>query len=305
MNRKLSIAIPTYNRETILCQTIDFILEEVIANELLIYIVDDSNNNITCEIIKKKYANIPNIIYSKNVVNLGHDKNFFKTISIIQEQFVWYLGDSMFIKKGIITKILNIINSSDYDFIVLNEDSRRFSLKDNLFIDYASVLNKIGWHLTMSGVTIYNSKTLKKFHNSKVDLYKNFPQLALIVDYIYCNNFKLLWINEKCLFGNKGKISYWNKNVFDVFINDLETTLLNIKLPAEIINKIIKDHSFYTQIFGINKLIKYRSEGFYDIKKFQKFKSKISIYTDTNLLLAFIVSMLNKRILRFLLKFIA
>ena len=304
MQTKLSIAIPTFNRKTILFQTIDYILEEVITNDLLIYIVDDSDNNETYEIFKKKYANISNIIYSKNDVNLGHDKNFSKTISIIQEQYVWYLGDSMFIKKGIITKILKLINSSDYDFIILNEESRRFSLKDKIFIDYASVLNKIGWHLTMSGVTIYNSKTLKKFQNTQPDHYKNFPQLALIVDYIYHNEFKLLWINDKCLFGNKNKISYWNKNVFDVFINDLESTLFNIKLPADIIIKIIKDHSHYTQIFSINKLIKYRSNGFYDINKFQKFKFKIRNYTDTNLLFAFIISILNKRILRYLLKFV-
>lgn len=304
MKSNLSIAIPTYNRSKILCETIDYILDEVIENGLIIYIIDDSTNNDTFEIIKK-YNNIPNIIYTKNEVNLGHDKNFLKTISITKEQYIWYLGDSMFIKKGVISKILKTINCSNYDFIVLNEDSRRFSLKEDLFIDYSLVLNNIGWHLTMSGVTIFNSITLEKFKNSDPKLYKNFPQFALIIDYIFHNEFKLLWINDKCLFGNKNKISYWNKNVFEVFINDLELTLLNIKLPQNIINKILKDHSFYTQIFSINKLIKYRSKGFYDIYKFKKYKFKLKFYTNTNLFFAFFVSILNKRFLRYFLYFVS
>lgn len=303
MNTKLAIAIPTYNRKNILYETIDYILEEVIENAIYIYIVDDSTNDDTYNTISEKYYNISNIIYIKNDVNIGHDKNFFNTISLVKEQYVWYLGDSMLIKKGTITNLLKIIESSEYDFIVLNEDSRRFILKDNLFIDYLSVLDNIGWHLTMSGVTIYNLNTLKYFQKCDSNLYKNFPQLALVVHYIYNNEFKLLWISDKCIFGNKNKISYWANNVFEVFINDLESTLKNTNLPYELVLKVIKDHSDYTQIFSINKLIKYRSIGIFNFKIFLKYKHKIGQYSNTNLLLAFIVSILNKSSLRFFLKF--
>jgi glycosyltransferase involved in cell wall biosynthesis len=304
MNHKLSIVIPTYNRNDILSDTIDYILDEVIVNDLLIYIVDDSTNDETCNNISKKYNKISNIIYLKNDVNLGHDKNFFKTISIVKEEFVWYLGDSMLIKKGVITNVLNIIDSSDCDFIVLNEESRSFTLQDNLFIDYQAVLVNIGWHLTMSGVTIYNLKTFKNFLNKDYSLYKNFPQTALIIDYIRNNDFKLLWLGDKCIFGNKNKISYWSNNVFEVFLDDLESTLKNTDIPDKFVEKLIKDHSFFTKIFSINKLIKYRSIGFYDINKFLHYKSKIHLYTNTNIFLAFILSIFNKPILRFILKFI-
>lgn len=304
MNYKLSIAIPTYNRKDILCQTIDYVLEEVVENDLLIYIVDDSTNDDTYNIISKKYDNISNIIYVKNDVNLGHDKNFFNTISIVKEEFVWYLGDSMLIKKGVITKVLDIINSSDCDFIVLNEDSRSLTLQDSLFIDYQAVLVNIGWHLTMSGVTIYNLKTLKNFQNKDYSQYKNFPQTALIIDYIYKNEFKLLWLGDKCIFGNKNKISYWNKNVFEVFLKDFESTLKNTGIPNKFVVKLIKDHSFFTKIFSINKLIKYRSSGVFNINTFINYKSKLHLYTATNIFLAFIISIFNKSILRFFLKFI-
>ena len=99
MNTKLAIAIPTYNRKNILYETIDYILEEVIENAIYIYIVDDSTNDDTYNTISEKYYNISNIIYIKNDVNIGHDKNFFNTISLVKEQYVWYLGDSMLIKK--------------------------------------------------------------------------------------------------------------------------------------------------------------------------------------------------------------
>ena len=269
MQNKLSIAIPTYNRKDILCGTIDYILEEVIKND----------------------------------VNLGHDKHFFNTISIVKEQFVWYLGDSMLIKKGVITNILNIINSSDCDFIILNEDSRTLTLQDTIFIDYQAVLANLGWHLTMSGVTIYNLKTLKNFQNKDYSQYKNFPQTALIIDYIFKNDFKLLWFNEKCLFGNKNKKSYWSNNVFEVFLNDLESTLQNTNIPDKFVKKIMKDHSFFTKIFSINKLIKYRSNSFYDLSKFIQYYSKIKLYTNTNLFLAFIFSIFNKTILKYFFKY--
>ena len=171
-------------------------------------------------------------------------------------------------------------------------------MPDQLFIDYKLVIEKIGWHLTMSGAAIYNIKTIKNFVDNDVSLYKNFPQMALIIDYMINHNFKLLWINNKSLFGNKNKISYWSNNIFEVFINDLESTLKTTNLPDKYIVKLIRDHSINSQIFNINKLIKYRSKGIYNIQKLIIFHKKIRLYTNTSITLAFLVAAINKRIIK-------
>ncbi|MDO5614615.1 MAG: glycosyltransferase [Cruoricaptor ignavus] len=103
MNKQtLSITIPTYNRPEILEKTILSFIDESLLYDINVYISDDSTNNLTENLILKLQKTYPKfkIHYHKNPINLGHDKNCIKALSLSSQDYIWYLGDSCSINRG-------------------------------------------------------------------------------------------------------------------------------------------------------------------------------------------------------------
>ena len=114
MKKKLSIVIPTYCRSEILKENLDFILDSCKKHEIPIYISDDSldsDTEIFIQELKKKY---PFISYKKNIPSLGHDDNLLHSLKLPNTDFVWLLGDTVIIKEGAISSLIDIISQSHY-----------------------------------------------------------------------------------------------------------------------------------------------------------------------------------------------
>lgn len=158
-NSKLAIAIPTYNRAEILKENLLYMLEDIKKYNIPIYISDDSTNNDTKNMIAKVKNQYANIYYFHNGSSLGHDKNYFYTLNLPDEDYIWYLGDSIIIENGTISMILEIINKYKLDLIFINEETRNLDVKSGVMEDKNRVLLDLGWHLTLSGTTIYSKKT--------------------------------------------------------------------------------------------------------------------------------------------------
>ncbi len=156
-NRTLAITIPTYNRKEILMENIDMIFDDIVKYNVSLYISDDSNNNETKDSVEKLQKKYNNIFYSKNEPSLGHDKNYIKTMSLPKEDYIWYLGDSMVIENGAIEKIINIIALDDYNYIAVNAQERKLDLESKVYTNLKEAFDEIGWHLTLTGATIYKS----------------------------------------------------------------------------------------------------------------------------------------------------
>jgi cellulose synthase/poly-beta-1,6-N-acetylglucosamine synthase-like glycosyltransferase len=120
MNNKLSIAIPTYNRDTSLYKNIKAMLPILNKFQIPVYISDDSNNEKTLEIVNKLKSEYQYIFYEKNFTSLGHDRNCIKTLNMPIEEYIWYLGDSKYITSEGIENIYNIINNNSFDFILVS-----------------------------------------------------------------------------------------------------------------------------------------------------------------------------------------
>jgi len=257
-NSTLAIAIPTYNRSEILFDNLKSIIKEAKDYNIPIYISDDSSNNDTQIIISKIRSEYPLIYYYKNEQSLGHDKNCIKTISLPKEKYIWYLGDSILFIEGALEKIINIINSEEYDFISVNAIGRNLTVKTNQYTDAYNIMNDIGWHLTLTGATIYKRTSLN-IDNLNINRCKNFPQLVLIL-----NNFsdkKLFWLNDKLIVSNSKKKSYWEQKVFEVFIDDYSKTLEYIFGNNVPINRFVYHHIHKSQLFTYFNLLKLRAIG--------------------------------------------
>jgi glycosyltransferase involved in cell wall biosynthesis len=299
-NNKLSIAIPTYNRAEILQFNLLQIIDELIEFQIPVYISDDSTNEETYIVIndlKKKHSLI---YYRKNEIRFGHDLNCLHTISFPKEQYVWYMGDSMIIKEGSIEKVLNYIQDKRYDFISCNAEGRDLELKTKIFTNGTELLERLCWHLTMTGVTIYNKNTLLDFTKFDVTKFKNFPQTAIIFENFASKDSSLLWINEVLIYGNPQKKSYWSTKVFDVFLNDYKRFILNLNEVYSSKSKdiAITSHSITSGIFNYRSFLKYRADGFFNYNVFCTYKDDIVKYTNTNSFILFFISIFPKPFLK-------
>lgn len=300
MENSLAIAIPTYNRAGILLENLLNIIDDLIEFKIPVYISDDSTNSETALIVEKLKKKHSLFFYKKNEIGLGHDLNCIHTISLPKEDYVWYLGDSMIIKKGSIEKVLEIINKDEYDFICCNAEGRNLDIKDKVFEDEVEAFENLCWHLTLTGATIYNKKRITSLNNFDISLFKNFPQTAIIFEQLASQASKLYWNNEKLIYANLKKQSYWGSKVFEVFIDDFKTFLFNLnsKYSFELKNKVVTQHSLETHIFSSASFVKYRISDVYNYDVFCKYKGVFSKYRISNQFFLLVLALFPKVILK-------
>lgn len=279
-NTKLAIAIPTYNRAEILKENLLYILDDIKKYSIPIYISDDSTNKNTELMIselKKKYEYI---YYYKNKPALGHDKNCFATLQLPEEEYIWYLGDSVMVKQDTIKKVLKILENEHIDFLFINEKSRKLDEASGVYDDKNKILLKFGWHLTQTGATIYSKKSLLNIANIELNKVKNFPQFVLIFKSLQ-EKFQIYWMNEKNISINSKKKSYWNSKVFEVFIDDWTRAVMYLQGDYEgtSLEQCILNHSKFTKIFGLIGLIKLRANGSFNKTTMSKYGKKLYIHS--------------------------
>jgi len=303
-NNRLAIAIPTYNRAAILKEDILLMLGEIKKFSIPIYISDDSTNDETeffFQEIKKEYEYI---FYFKNSPGLGHDRNCLNTIGLPEEDYIWYLGDSNIIKPNGIERILDVIKNDEYDFVCVNVESRLLDLSDRLIIEGNELLVDLGWHLTMTSVTVYSKSIQSKLSELDLNKCKNFPQTALIFEKFAQENCRLFWINDRIIYGNKNKRSYWSNAVFEVFLKDWDSFIL--KLPDFYLKEnkkyTIRKHSEKSSLFTLKKFLNYRSKGFFSFAVLKKYYKYIRFNSDVNIVLLIFISISPKRFLSILKK---
>jgi hypothetical protein len=299
-NSELAIAIPTYNRTDILKENLLYMMVELKKFNIPVYISDDSPNDVTQVMIEELKSTYEYLYYTKNSPSLGHDKNCFATLALPKAAHIWYLGDSMKIETGGISKVLKLISNEGYDFIITNCKNRGVGLNSGLYTNKNDVFNGLAWHLTLSGCCIYKKEVIDGFE--KVDSYKNFPQTSIILATIN-DSCSLFYCNDIMVYSNKNKKgSYWQKNVFDVFGKDwvdLITCIHKLSSNSFSKSKVIQSHSKKSGVFGLKALLNYRELGFFNVNLFFKYARYIQAASHISLFIAFLISICPRNILKF------
>lgn len=299
-NKNLAIAIPTYNRAEILNENILAMLNEIEQFSIPVYISDDSTNEATESIVADLKKQYEFIYYHKNSPGLGHDLNCIRTLSLPSEEYIWYLGDSYIIKPGGLGKVLDVVLSKDFDFISVNVDVRK-GINDRIFENGNELLINLGWHLILTSATIYSKRALKLLNRLDLKKCKNFPQTAIIFEQFAMGAHKLCWLDQQILYCNSRKQSYWKKDVFNVFLNDLDSFVSNLPPFYTERNKqiAIKMHADKTGIFSWYSFLSYRSKGIFDFRVLKSFYKLIRNSCNVSPVLLFIIALIPKIFLRF------
>ena len=302
-NKRLSIAIPSFNRADILKSNILMMLPEIKQFSIQIFISDDSNNDETQNMINEIQVEYESIFYSRNAPSLGHDDNIFRTLSLPETDYVWLLGDSIVIKRGAIKNVLEVIDSDQPGIIAVNANNRAIDSINCHHEDCNRVFSTFAWHLTLTGAAIYSKNAIASAESLIKSELKNFPQIALIFNYL-STSCSFHWLNNRWIFANKEKTSFWTKNMFKVFLEDWSNVIWSLPdcygHPDK--EKAIIDHSQKSYLFGSKGLLLARASGVYDLDIFRKYKQVLPNHSGLRLPLLLIIALIPKSIVGFLYK---
>ena len=152
MNKILTIAIPTKNREKYLIETINSIIRQKLFFNIEVVVCNNKSDDTT-HISMQKYSEYENIPYYQNEQALSIDDNMIKVASLVNTKYFLWLGDDDFIVKDGLSKILNYIEKEEYDFVLLSATRVSEDLSVNLGCNLETSLKNI----KIDNNTIYKS----------------------------------------------------------------------------------------------------------------------------------------------------
>ena len=174
--KKLTIAIPTYNRAQYLPTVLTSILKQK-SDDIEILVVDNASTDGTYNYMMKILNLNPDIRYIRNQTNLGADGNFLKCYEVASGEYVMLLGSDDYLMDGAINEIVQFLTEhNESDFLMLNfnmfdennknimdqylEIDRNIYLNDkNAFIRHADVM------ITFMSCMIYRTKLMRMVPN--------------------------------------------------------------------------------------------------------------------------------------------
>jgi abequosyltransferase len=110
---KLSICIPTYNRERFLGELLESILEQVKPGDVEIVISDNASTDNTSKLVAKFQARYRNITYMVADQNMGPDCNYLTSVSLAHGDYCWLMGSDDVLPHGAVPTMLRYLSSDD------------------------------------------------------------------------------------------------------------------------------------------------------------------------------------------------
>lgn len=298
----LAIVIPTFNRAEILVENLEKMLPELNQFQIPVYIIDDSLDDKTETAIRTFREKYSPIIYKRNKPSLGHDKNCRESLFMTQADYVWYMGDSMYIKTGGIARVLGELDNRP-SFIFVNSyagDSLGRSAKIEALGPF---LVRGSWYLTLSGATIYSKRVIDWCKaNMHITIFNNFQQLAFILGYSASVRDTAYWIQDSLIDVNQKKRSYWRSNVLGVFTKDWYNLIKSFGaiFPQDHINHVLRSHSKNHKLYSLKNLLSYRAEGGFSNHEISKYKIWLELTSYRNIIFLRMITIIPVRLARLL-----
>jgi glycosyltransferase involved in cell wall biosynthesis len=104
----LTIAIPTYNRAAHLDEQLKR-LGTQIKDSVEVLVSDNASDDNTGEIVNRYKCVLPNLVYCRNAVNLGFDRNIIRLYCEAKGEYIWFLSDDDAILPGALLEVLSLI----------------------------------------------------------------------------------------------------------------------------------------------------------------------------------------------------
>lgn len=291
----LTIAVPTWNRASILDNALSALLPQINQNKDIVEIIisDNASDDNTNQVIKKHCAlnNELNIIHNTQSENTGYFGNFHKCRTLSTGTYFWLLSDNDFIAKGLVNYILEKLLEHKPSFIFLkdwkhsNKVGKRTDFKSEIYPVFKAI-EKFNYKTTLISAVVF-----KNDKSNDVELFSHFKGNTFLGFIFFLESLKnksdAIEITGASLFIRDTKVSF---NAFKSFAVDLiscfDYAVKNDILPKEtaniFINQVITEltvkHYILYRITGslhgqnhkkedVDKLL---NKGFYNYEAYNK-----------------------------------
>jgi len=201
MNKLLTIAIPTYNRNNILVNHLEHLIPQI-TNECFVLIIDNHSSIPVSIEVEKVFGKFKNSNYKivENKVNIGASGNVMRCIELCETEWIWILGDDDLVEHDAISIILNDIKN--YKNIINNNYSSPTPLIKRTKVEIVKGQNQFLEKMDYFGdflfisYNIYNAKKIQDF--LKFGVHYCFSDAPHFVSLLMA-----LQNNEICVLSNK------------------------------------------------------------------------------------------------------
>jgi glycosyltransferase involved in cell wall biosynthesis len=213
----LTIAIPTYNRASILDGNLLSIYRQIENKSLPIEIIisDNCSPDNTTEVVKKYISKGMSITYIKNENNIGMDGNFAQCYRMAKGKYVLVLGDDDYLIEGKLEVLLNYLKKGDYGLVHLKTNSKSI-IQEEVYTDNKAFLKNVSYWITYITSNIVNTKYIEGFDFEKYfGTYLTIMPLYLTASTKHAHN---LMIHERIFANGLASGKNGGYNFFDVFL---------------------------------------------------------------------------------------
>lgn len=128
---KLSIVIPTYNRNRLLLNSVENLLNQL-TSDIELIILDNASPEVVEHTLSSaiKNSSSSNVRIIRNIANIGAYANILRSFEVAQGPWLWILGDDDKISPTSIRDIFETIENLDADTIFVNFRTQGMALRN-------------------------------------------------------------------------------------------------------------------------------------------------------------------------------
>ena len=263
MNPILSICIPTFNRAANLRLLLETLANELkeIQDKVNVIISNNASVDNTVSEVQHFINSFPTTCAIHQVKNLGPDENFAICVEKVQTRYFWMISDDDLPKKGVLLRIIKLLESEDTDLLYLNsewvpkianandgEAINALIRKIYSRLDFTREVNV--WVTFISGMII-NLARLRELHpgiNIRRFTGTNLIQLGWILPLLMTGN-RFHIVQQRCVLATSGNTGGYK--LFTVFGTNFPAILNLVCGNASCERKIIVKNLSWNYIPGL------------------------------------------------------
>jgi len=116
----LTIAIPTYNRSSLLSQLLDSLRDQIVGDPRVhVLISDNASTDDTVRVVEEERRRGTRLDYIRNTDNIGAERNFLQCYDQAATKYLWIISDDDLLCRGTVPRVLDYLSEDEYEIVFI------------------------------------------------------------------------------------------------------------------------------------------------------------------------------------------